>query len=419
MENFFETLLAAIVIALYLVPVIIALVLATFAANFFAALFRPITEPIHGFFQMVFEFLLSPLDRIPAFPTIKRYFGSSKNILFICFVIIFLIVHYVSMGSVGSMAENISLLFPGTALEQVTTNGSYDGKFILSDFFVNPENYLRTIIFSFITGLFMHIGCTTKDEDDGKIHILVKVLYMLLISLFSSVVLGMIPPDMFHISIPEISLDFASTGAVTGDSTILSLLAELRQWGSVLLKELVGILPAIVALYFLAHSVSGFAAAFLGGFIAISAVAIGWPDGFANPNSFQSAFLLLFMLAVGEVIALMFSEMLNKFAGTVMEGSRELFGYYNIISLLISYFFYPLFGLSLLCLLSLIINGFDFLVLAVCVVSLLVFSLSIFGGYKLTRCTLKSCGSLNGTAYGAAMVVNIPIWIIYIVIFIV
>lgn len=417
MDNFLEILLGSVLIAVFLFPVVFALVVATFAAKLFSALFKPITEPIHGVVERVATVLTSPLESSSSFSVIRRYFGSLKNILFICFIVIFLIVHYLSLGDVGNLLENIPLLFPGSALEQVMTYGTYDGTFDISTFFVNPESYLRTIIFSFITGVFVHIGCTTREPN--KIHFLVKLLYTLLISLFSSIVLGMIPSDMFHVSWPEISLDFASAGTVTGASDALVMLAQLQEWGGILLEKLVGVIPALVAVYFLCHSVSGFAAAFLGGVIAICSVAMGWPEGLSNPDSPQTLFLLLFILSAGEVIALMFSELTDMVAEAWISENKTLFVYYNVVTLLISYFFYPALAVSVLCLLSLFVNGFDLILLIFGLAALLVFSLAAFAGYKILRWTSKDSAGIEGGYYATAMVFNIPIWIIYIAVFMV
>lgn len=416
MGHILEMVLAAIVVWLFLIPVVIALVLATFAASLFTALLSPITEPIHGLFDAVSDMLPNPLDSIPMFPTIKRYFGSTKNILFIGFVIVYLVFHYQSLGNVENMLDNISLLFPGSALDQVVSYGTYTGKLDIASFFVNPENYLQTLIFSFIVGLFMHIGCTTKDPC-AHVHFLVKLPYTMLISLFSSIVLSKIPADAFRFTFPEIVLNLSSAGTVSGGTDAQMMLAQLQEWGGILLEHLVGIVPTLVAVYFLARSISGFAAAFLGGFVALAAVGIGWPDGFSDPNSFQSVFLLLFILAAGEVVALIFSEFLSEATQSLISMNREVLTYYNVVSLLISYFFYPALGVSVLGFISLFLNGFDFAVLALSIVCLIVFSLATFAGYKITQWTSWRHGHVDGGTYAAAMVVNIPIWIIYIVSF--
>lgn len=418
MGNFFEILLSAMAIALFLLLVAAALVVAIFVVKLFSMLFKPITDPIHDFIENVSESVPNPLDNIHFFSKTRKYLGSPKNILFVCFITIFLIFYYLSrarlLSNAKSIIDNLFLLFPGSSLEQVVTHGELVTSLDISSFFVNPESYLRTIIFSFVTGLFLHIGCTTKAPD-AKIHILVKLLYTLLISLFSSVVLGMIPSDMFIVSLPEISLDFTSAGIATGGSQVLMVLAEFQKWGVTLLKNLLKIIPTFVAIYFLSRSICGFTASYLGGFIALFAVGIGWPNGFSDPNSPRAVLLLLFILAVGEVIALTFSEIIDKAAEIVTLKTAELFKHYNIISLLISYFFYPAFALSLMCFLGILINGFNIALFVICLAGLLVFSLATFAGYKITS---RNCRSVNGTTYAVAMVFNIPIWIIYIIIFI-
>lgn len=417
MPRVLEILLGAVIIAIFLLPVIAALVVATFAAKLFSVLFHPITAAFHELSEKASERFPNPLEKIPAFSTIKNYFGSPKNILFIGFVMIFLIIHYQTLSDVGAIYDNISLLFPGTALDQVLSYGTYDGTLDLSSFFVNPESYLQTIIYSAITGLFMHIGCTTK-ADGARVHILVKILYTLLISLFSSIVLGMIPEDMFHISFSEVSFDFGFSGAATGGSDFSELLAEVWEWAAVLLEKLVNILPTVVALYFLSHAVSGFAAAFLGGMIALCSVGLAWPEGLSNPDSALAVFLILAILVAGEVIALLLGEKLDELVEGWLSKTGEVPKYYNIVSLLIAYFFYPTLALALLSVLSQFINGFDIAILLFGLVCLLVFSLATFVGFKITQWTTRKEGKISGLSYSVAMVFNVPIWIIYILVFV-
>ena len=415
MQEFFEMCLAAIMISVTLVPVILALLLATFAVNLFSALFKPVTEPLHEMLNGVGEMIPNPLDLIPSPFELKKHFGSTKNVLFIAFVIVFLVFHYLSLGSVN-LFEDISLLFPGTALEQVTGYGTYNGTLDIASFFEKPESYLQILIYSFISGLFLQLGCTTR-ADGAKINIVVKFFYTLLITLFSSVVLGMLPDDLFYISIPEFSLDFSSAGAVAGDSDFMAVVAELQSWGGLLLEKLLGIIPTIVALYFLSRSLSGFSAAFLGGFIAICGVAIGWPEGLSDPNSPGAVFILLVLLTLGELLALLLGEFVNQSVEKWFSDNKTVFSYYNVITLLISYFVYPLLVLSVLCFLSMVTNRFEWALLILSVVSLLVFSLACFVGYKLSRLLITDCGDADGAGFAAAMVVNVPIWLVYIAVF--
>lgn len=418
MPRILEILLCSVIIAVFLLPVIVAMVVATFASHLFSELFKPIKKPIRELSEKVSKKLPNPREKLPGFSTINEYFGSPKNILFICFVIIFLIFHYRSLSDVGTLYDNISLLFPGTALDQVISYGTYNGTLDISSFFVNPENYLQTIIYSAITGLFMHIGCTTKAKD-SKVHNLVKILYTLLISLFSSIVLGMIPGDMFQISFSEISVDFDFSGAVTGDSGVSELLAELLKWSGVLLENIVRIIPTVVALYFLCRAVSGFAAAFLGGMVALCSAGLAWPEGVSNPDSFQAVFLILVILTVGEVLALMLSEKLHAAVEKGLPKSGDISNYYNIVTLLIAYFFYPTLAIFILSVVSMFINGFDIAVLLLGLACLLVFSLTTFVGYKITRWTSEESDEISGTTYTVAMIFNVPIWIIYIIVFLV
>jgi hypothetical protein len=409
-----EIIMGAVLIGIYVVPAILALILATFAAKLFSKFFSPVTELVKKIIGS--GDLSNPLDDLHLFYSVRGYFGTPKNILFICFVIIFLIFHYRSLGNVGDIYENFVLLFPGSAVEQVATSDVFGGKLDFGSFVVNPESYLQIIIYSFITGLFMKIGCTTK-ADDAEIAIPVKLLYTLLITVFSAVVLEMLPSDLFYISIPEISLELHSLNTYSGDSDALMLLETLWQWAGILLEKLVSLIPTIVAFYFLCNSISGFTAAFLGGFVALFAVALALPEGFADQNSFGAVLLLLFMLAAGEVVALTLSEMVSDVAEAFTSENGKIFTYYNIVTLLIAYFFYPLFGLAVLFVIAAIVNGFNFSVFLVCLAGLIVFSLVTFAGYRLNRWLCEDSGSISGGEYTAAMIFNIPIWIIYIVLF--
>ncbi len=416
MEDFSTIFLYAIGTSLFMLPVILALILVTFAANLFLGIFKPIADPIRGVMETVSGLVPNPLDKIPSFPKIKRYFGSTKNILFICFVIIFLLFHYRSLGNVDIVLTNISLLFPGSAFDTIISFAMSGGDFDISSFFVNPENYLRTIIFSFITGLFLHMGCTTKAAD-AKIHFLVKLVYTMLITLFSSVVLGKIPPDIFTITLPDFSLALASIGTVTGNLDTVTLLATLQQLGGILLKKLVSLIPVIVAGYFLTQSVSSFAAAFLGGFVALAALSVACPQVFVNPDSYGAAFLFLVAISLAEIVALFFGEFVNKIAGRAIGKIDKVFEYYNIVSLLLSYFFYPTLVLPFMTFISFRTNGFDLVNWLIGIACLIVFSFVTFVGYKIKQWVWKRGDTADGVKYAVAMVINIPIWIIYYVLF--
>lgn len=412
MENIGTLVIAAVEAAFFVIPVIAALVLATFVANLFSGACKPITEPIRDAIETVSASVPNPLDRISAFPKIRQYCGSTKNILFIGFVIIFLLLHYRSLGNVDIVFDNISLLFPGSAVDQTIAYGTYDGTLDISSFFVNPENYLREMMIHFITGLFLHIGCTTK-ADGAKVRILVKLVYTMLITLFSSVVLAKIPLDMFTVTFPKISLDLAPAVTVTGTSDAAMMLATLQQWGGILLEKMVSFIPAIVAAYFLCQSISGFAAAFLGGFVALFSLNWVCPEVLTNPGSFGDTFLLLFALSAGEVTALFFSEFANQRAEKWRTQNDKFFEYYNIFSLLLSYLFYPTLVLPVLAVVSFFTKGFNFGVLLLSIACLAVFSLVTFVGYKINKWAWKGDGAVHGEEYAAGMVFNIPIWVIY------
>jgi hypothetical protein len=100
-----------------MLPLALVLILASVVANLLSGMYKPITEPLQAVMETASERVPNPLDKIPSFPKIKRYFGSTKNILFICFVIIFLLFHYLSLESGPVSLLNISTLFPGSAFD--------------------------------------------------------------------------------------------------------------------------------------------------------------------------------------------------------------------------------------------------------------------------------------------------------------
>lgn len=416
MGGFFEILLYPIGIVIFMLPVVLALFLATAVDNFFSGVCRPITEPIHTALQTVSGRVPNPLDRIPSFPKIKRYFGSTKNILFVAFVIVFLLVHYLSMNNMDVTVTGIPLLFPGSAFDVFLSYAMAQGKLDLSSFFVNPENYLQTIIFSGITGLFLHLGCTTREEGT-KIHFLVKLIYILLITLFSSVVLGKIPSDMFTITLPEFSSRLEPVSIGIDNANAEMLLATLLQWGGILLKKMATLIPIALAIYFLCQSISGFAAAFLGGFLAIAVLSRVFPQAFLNPDSLGSAIALLVAVSLAEAVALLFGEYINKIASRLLEKIEKVFDYYNIVSLLISYFSYPLLVMPVMTLTPFISNGYDTLSWLICMACLGVFSLVTFAGYKINQWAWKRETAVDGKKYALLMVINIPILLIYAIMF--
>lgn len=418
MLNFGEILLACIVLTIFMIPVMVALVLATFLAKLFNAMFKPVTEPIAALGSAIFDLVPNPLENIPMFPSIKKCFGSTKNILFMGFVIVFLVFHFRSLSDVGLLLENLSLLFPGSALELVTTYEHYGSKPDLASFLVNPENYLQTIIYSLITGFFLHVACTTKAPD-AKVNIFVKVLYSLLVSLFSSIVLSKLPADLFVISLPKFSLDLSSAGSFAASTDFGSLVAQLWSRLRVLMENLLKIVPTLAAVYFLSNSLSGFAASFLGGFIAICGLSLGAPEALSDPESFRYVFFLLITLAIGEVTALTFSEFVSwgaEMAFSTGDGAT-LFGFYNIVTLLISYFFYPFLGMGVLCIIALFADGFAFGLLLFALICLAIFSLSVFASYKILQITSGNTAVKEAGPFAVAQVLNFPIWIIYAVIF--
>lgn len=416
MGDFSSILLSTLGLAIFLLPVCLVLILVTFVTNLFSGFFKPIAEPIRGALETVSGLVSNPLERIPLFPKIKRCLGSTKNILFICFVMIYLLFHYRSLRDVDIVLNNISLLFPGSALDLVTSFLMSGGNLDMSSFLVNPENYLQTIIFSLITGLFLHIGCTTKAAD-AKIHFLVKLFYTVVITLFSSVVLGKLPSDIFAITFPDISFELTSVGTFTGSTDAMTLLTTLQQWGGILLQKMVGLLPVVVAFYFLCKSISGFAAAALGGLMALFALSVTCPEVIIDPNSFGAAFLLLFAISAAEFVALFFSEYIDTIVSRLVSKMDKVFDYYNIVSLLLSYWFYPTLVLPVLAYPSVFDHGFHFDVLLICIACLLVFAMVTFVGYKLQKWVWKREHRVDGVKYAAAMVINIPIWIIYLLLF--
>ena len=416
MGGFFEILLYPIGIALFMLPIALVLILATIVADLFSGVCRPVTEPIYAALETVSGRVPNPLDRIPSFPKIKRYFGSTKNILFVGFVIIFLLVHYLSLENVDVTIIGISKLFPGSAFDVFLSFAMAQGKLDLSSFFVNPENYLQTIVFSGITGLFLHIGCTTKQEGT-RIHFGVKLIYILLITLFSSVVLGKIPSDMFTITLPEHSLQLESVSLAIETANAKMLLATLLQWEWALLTKMITLIPIIVAVYFLCQSVSGFAAAFLGGFLALAVLSVTCQQVFLNPDSLGSAIALLFAVSLAEAVALLFGEYIKNIAARLVGKIDKIFAYYNIVSLLISYFSYPLLALPVLTLVPFISKGFDSVSWMLCIACLMLYSLVTFASYKLNQWVNKGEKTVDGKKYAVLMVINIPILLVYFAIF--
>ena len=412
MGDFFGMLLYPIGVALLMLPFALVLILATVVGNLFLGVCKPITEPLRSVMEAVSERLPNPLDRIPSFPKIKQYFGSTKNILFICFVIIFLLYHYLSMGNVRVALTNISLLFPGSAFDVIISFIMAYGKVDQSAIIIRPEDYLRTIIFFGITGLFLHMGCTTKQKD-AKIHFVVKLVYILLITLFSSVVLGKIPSDMFTITLPAYSSHLEPTSIVINTSNAGMLLATLQQIAGILLKNLVTLIPAIVAVCFLCQTVSSLAAAFLGGLFAMAVLSVACPDVFLYPDSLRTSILLLGAVTLAEAVALFFSEFVSKTVERALERIEGIFGYYNIISLSISYFFYPTLALPAFTLISIFSNGLNFFSWLICAACLLVFSLVTFAGYKINQWVWKGDEDVDFKKYAMFMVINIPILLVY------
>lgn len=341
-------------------------------------------------------------------------------------------IHYLSLGNLDfTTEEGIFPLFAETVLGQYLTAGTDLSELDISSFAVDPDSYLRIIIFSFVTGLFIHIGCTTKAPD-AKIHILVQFLYIPLVNLFSSVVLGMIPPDMFSVSLSKISLDFTSTGIDPGDLYALASFAQLKELGAILLKNLWSSIPYIVAFYFLCRSICGFATTYLGGFFALLIVTLPvgilFPEALSDTGSLRKVVIFFFAaFSAGEVIALALSEIISKAADglvdLVMLKLGNLFVYYNIVTLLISYFFYPALPVSILTLIGVLANdnnmATDPIIKMIPLACLLVFSLATFAEYKITKCLLEDGDSVDGKSFVSAMVFNVPVWILYIVVFLV
>lgn len=412
MRDFIDILLYPIGVALFMLPFALVLILVTVVANLFSGVCKPVTEPIRAVMETVSRRVPNPLDKIPSFPRIKKYFGSTKNILFVCFVIIFLLFHYLSLGNVKVTLMNISQLFPGSAFDVIMSFIMAQGKVDPSSIIINPEDYLRTLISFAITGLFLHIGCTTKQKD-AKIHFLVKLVYILLITLFSSVVLGKIPSDMFTVTLPAYSSQLASASIVIHNANPQMLLATLQQVGGILLKNLVTLIPAIVAVYFLCQSISSFTAAFAGGFFAMAVLSVAYPQVFLNPDSLGTSIVLLVAVSLAEAVALFFGEYVNKIVDRLVEKIKKIFDYYNIISLSISYFFYPALALPVLTFISAISHGVHFFSWLICVACLSVFSLATFAGYKINQWARKREEAVDIKKYAMCMIINIPILLVY------
>lgn len=416
MREFFGILLYPIGVALLMLPIALVLVLVTVVADLFSGICKPITEPIHAALEKVSGRIPDPLDKIPSIPRIKRYFGSTKNILFIGFVIIFLVFHYLSLGSSGVALTNISLLFPGSAFEVLLSfilSYGASGNVDMSALVISPESYVQTIIFSGITGLFLYIGCTTKAAD-AKIHFAVKLIYILLITLFSSAVLGRIPADMFTITLPEYSSQLEPVGLVIDTTNTQMMLVSLWQWEKLLLEKMATLIPIIVAAYFLCQSVSGFAAAFLGGIFALAVLSLACPQVFLNPYSLGTSVLLVVAVALAETVALLFGEYIKKTVARWLEKIDKVFEYYNIVSLLISYLFYPLLLLPVLMLSS---GTIDFIRLLIGIVCLTVFASVTFAGYKINQRMLRHEKTIDGKKYALLMAINIPILLVYFAMF--
>ena len=412
MRGFFNYLLYPIYVALFMLPIVLGLVLVTIVTNLFLGVWQPITKPIRSAMETVSELVPSPLDKIPSFPKIKRYLGSTKNILFILFVLIFLVIHYLSLGHVNISVLNVPQLFPGSAFDSIISFAIAQGKLDISSFVVNPEDYLRTILFSGITGLFLHVGCTTKDEG-AKIPFLVKLVYILLITLFSSVVLGKIPSDMFTITLPEFSSQLESLDIGRDNLIAEGMLTTLWQCIKILWENLITLIPAIVAVFFLCKSVSGFAAAFAGGCLALAVLGFACPQVFTNPDSFWSGVLLLVAVSLAEAVALLLGEFVDKIADRVIQKIGSVFAYYNVVSLMISYFFYPTLALPILRLFLGITMGTDFVNGLLSVAGLSVFTLVTLAGFKVNQWVWKDEETINGKRYAILMIINIPIWIVY------
>ena len=433
MENIFLCLLGMIFLVVLAIPIVFALTVATLLASLFSALFEPVTAWIQGCIEKFSWMFSKRLDAISLFPAIKKRFISLPKFLFICFVIIFLVLYYLSLGDVINKTPDISLLFPGTALEQVSTFRAPFDIFHIASFFVNPENYLQTIIYGLITSLFLKIGCFLEDSD-GKdpVEIIknsfVNVPCVLLITLFSSIVFAKLPPDLLAFSLPKVTLDFIPAAIAPGTSDVLVALTDLQNYFGILSKKLLSTIPTIVAIYFLCHSITGFAVAYLGGFFAIGILALAatlFPElqgVLSNPASPWSAFfILLFILALGEFVALLLSEFTTiigvHFWKQIYQKYEKNLSPYNLVSLLISYFFYPAFGVAVFGFLSLIINEFDAEIFGFSLVSLLVFLFVTFVGYKITKWISSDGNTPSGRSYAFAMIFNIPIWIIYFLLF--
>ena len=100
MENIFWCLLGMIFLVVLAIPIVFALTVATLLASLFSALFEPVTAWIQGCIEKFSWMFSKRLDAFSFFPAIKKRFRSLPKFLFICFVIIFLVLYYLSLGDV-------------------------------------------------------------------------------------------------------------------------------------------------------------------------------------------------------------------------------------------------------------------------------------------------------------------------------
>lgn len=173
----------------------------------------------------------------------------------------------------------------------------------------------------------------------------------------------------------------------------------------------------------------------MGGFIGLVIVALSaetlFPGTLTDVDSFRTTVIFFFAtFVVGEVIALALSEKISKKGESLAEDLASmkwgnLFGYYNIVTLLISYFFYPTLPISILCMISGLVNiphifegdSTSIALIMFALACLLVFSLVTVAEYKITKWLLKDSDSINGSSFVAAMAFNVPVWILYIIVF--
>ena len=130
-----------------------------------------------------------------------------------------------------------------------------------------------------------------------------------------------------------------------------------------------------------------------------------------------TAIALLFAVSLAEAVALLFGEYIKNIAARLVGKIDKIFAYYNIVSLLISYYSYPLLALPVLTLVPFVSKGFDSVSWMLCIACLMLYSLVTFASYKLNQWVNKGEKTVDGKKYAVLMVINIPILLVYFAMF--